>query len=208
MADDLYKIAEVGLGRMRGGLAAATILSCGAFGAVAGSATSTTATFSRIAVPQMTHRGYSPGFSGGIVAVGGTLGVMIPPSIVMAIYALMTEQFVIDLFVAAVIPAVMAVIFYIVVIALVGSLRKDAFPRSDGMTREEKRAILRSGWSTILILAMITVAIYSGVMTLVEAAAFGAVLSLVLAIIRRRITWSSLSRALLQSGTTTVMIYV
>jgi len=208
LADDLYLVAELALGRRRGGLAAASILSCAFFGSVAGSATSTAATFSRIAIPQMMRRGYDPGVAGGAIAVGGTLGVMIPPSIVMAIYALMTEQFVIDLFIAAFIPALLAVAGYLAVIALIGWRSPDKLPRGRVFTRDERNRVLRNGWSTVALLLMMSVALYSGLMTLVEAAALGTVMSLGLALVRRRLDRQTFGRALSQTATATVMIYV
>ena len=208
MADDLYLVAEVILGKRRGGLAAASILSCAMFGSVSGSATSTAATFSRIAIPQMTRRGYDPGIAGGSIAVGGTLGVMIPPSIVMAIYALMTEQFVIDLFIAAFIPALMAVASYLLVISLIAWRMPEKLPQGRTFTRAERNQALRSGWSTIALLGLMSFALYSGLMTLVEAAALGTVMSLGLALIRRRMGRREFARALSQSATATVMIYI
>lgn len=208
LADDMYLVAEAALGGRRGGLTAASILSCALFGSVAGSATSTTATFSRIAIPQMVRRGYDPGFAGGAVAVGGTLGVMIPPSIIMAIYALMTEQFVIDLFVAAIVPAAMAVLSYLVVVALVARRRPDLLPRGEALPRAARLQAFRRGWLTLAMLLVMTIAIYSGLMTLVEAAALGAVLSFALAAGRRRLDRPTLEAALTQTATATVMIYV
>lgn len=208
LADDLYLLAEVPLGRRRGGLGAASILSCALFGSVAGSATSTAATFSRIAIPQMTKRGYDPGIAGGLIAVGGTLGVMIPPSIIMAIYALMTEQFVIDLFVAAILPALIAVLGYLLVIATLAWRRPDKLPKGASFSPEERRRVLKSGWSTAALLVLMAFALYSGLMTLVEAAALGAVASLVLGLVRRRLDRETLVNALTQTATATVMIYV
>ncbi|RVU85624.1 TRAP transporter large permease [Leucothrix sargassi] len=208
MADDLFRIAYALIGHRRGGLASANILGCGVFGAIAGSAPATTATFTRISIPQMEKHGYDRGFAAGSVAAGGTLGVMIPPSVIMAIYALMTEQFVIDLFIASVIPGLLAIVFYFIAISWVSSRNPDLAPAGEKLSRTERIAAFKNGWAVILLFSLVTIGIYSGIFTIVEAAALGALLSFIFALIQRRMTMAQFWQALMQTAATSAMIYI
>ena len=208
MADDLYRVAYALVGHRRGGLASANILCCGIFGAIAGSAPATTATFTRISIPQMEKHGYDRGFSAGSVAAGGTLGVMIPPSVIMAIYALMTEQFVIHLFIAAIIPGILAIVFYFIAINWVSSRNPDLAPAGQKLSRRERIDAFKSSWAVILLFSLVTIGIYSGVFTIVEAAALGAILSFLFPIIQRRMTMAKFWSALSHTASTSAMIYI
>ena len=110
-SEDVYRAAAAFLGHRRGGLAYATISGSAAFGAICGSSTATAATFGKVALPQMLDRGYSPAFSTGVIAAGGTLKSLIPPSLVMIIYCVVAKTFILDMFVAAVVPALMTIAF-------------------------------------------------------------------------------------------------
>ena len=118
IAAALFKAAERGFGRTRGGLGMAVIGACTAFGAICGSSVATTATFGRAALPELTRYGYDRGFATGTIAVGGTLGILIPPSVILVVYAITTEQNIAKLFQAALIPGLMAALFYCLVIAI------------------------------------------------------------------------------------------
>ena len=126
LANDVYNIAHAFIGHRRGGLATATVLGCGGFGAVCGSGVATTATFGRVALPEMLERGYSPSLATGAIAAGGTLGIIVPPSTIMVLYAILTEQFVVELFAAALIPALIAVTFYALAVHVTATLNPDA----------------------------------------------------------------------------------
>ena len=113
LSEDLYRLAYALVGHRRGGLAMATIGGCAGFGAVCGSSVATAATFGKIALPQMLARGYSPAFATGTVAAGGTLGTLVPPSIIMVIYATLTQELIITLYVAAIVPSILAVVVHL-----------------------------------------------------------------------------------------------
>ena len=186
MASDLYRLASALIGHVRGGLAVATILGCAAFGSIAGSSIATTATFGRIALPQMRARGYKASLASGSIACGGTLGAMVPPSIILVIYGLISEQFILKLFVAAVIPALLAVVTYVIVIALIVRRDPDAGPSAARVDRAELWQAFLACRPAILIFVLVSGGIYSGVFTVNEAASIGALASIVVTAVRRR----------------------
>ena len=130
-SEDVYRAAAAFIGHRRGGLAYATIGGSAAFGAICGSSTATAATFGKVALPQMLDRGYSPAFSTGVIAAGGTLKSLIPPSLVMIIYCVVAKTFILDMFVAAIIPALMTIAFNLVAIAITVRRRPQIAPVSD-----------------------------------------------------------------------------
>ena len=132
----LFRAAEAFAGRMRGGLAMAVIWACTAFGAICGSSVATTATFGRAALPELQRYKYDGGFATGTIAVGGTLGILIPPSVILVVYAITTEQNIAKLFKAALIPGLMAALFYCIAIALVVRRRPHLAPRCGGACRQ------------------------------------------------------------------------
>src|SRR3990170_5700229 len=128
MSRELFRAGNAFMGHLRGGLGIATILACGGFAAICGSSVATAATFSRVAYPEMRRFNYPESFSAGVIAAGGTLGIMIPPSTVLAIYGIITEQDIGKLFVAGVIPGILAVIMYMLTISIIGWARPDFLP--------------------------------------------------------------------------------
>ena len=120
MSRELFRAANAFVGHLRGGLGIATIAACGGFAAICGSSVATAATFSRVAYPEMRSYGYPQSFATGVIAAGGTLGIMIPPSTVLAVYGLITEQDVGKLFIAGVLPGLLAVAMYMITITLIG----------------------------------------------------------------------------------------
>lgn len=207
-SSDIYRAAAALIGHRRGGLAYATIGGCAAFGAVCGSSTATAAMFTRAALPEMTAHGYSPGFSAGTIAAGGTLKCLIPPSIVMILYAIAAKTFVLDLFLAAVVPALIAVALNLVAVALVARLRPELAPVLSPAPWSERRAALRGALPALGLIACIFAGLYSGVFTINEAASVAAVLSFVFAASRRRLTWNGVTQGLRESASATAMIYV
>ena len=208
ISDDIYRLAYALLGHRRGGLAVSTVLGCAAFGSIAGSSTATTATFGRIALPQMLARRYSPAFASGTIAIGGTLGTMIPPSVVMTIYALVAELFIIDLFIAAAVPALMAVAFYLAVIWIIVKLRPEWGPPGPRLTWRETWPVVKQSWAVLLLFLTVSGGIYGGVFTVTEAAALGAVMTFVFAVLRGKMTRAMFWRSLRDTASTTAMIYV
>lgn len=209
LASDVYKLAYAFIGHRRGGLALATIGGCGGFGAVCGSAIATTATFGRVALPEMLQRGYSPALAAGAVASGGTLGIIVPPSSIMVIYAVLSEQFIVDLFIAAIVPAIMAVLFYaIAVIIYVNFISTNAGPPGPRVPWSERWQVIKSNWGALFLATVVLGGIYSGIFTVNEAAAVGVTIALIFAIGRRKLTWKGFLGVLAEASAVTLMIYV
>jgi tripartite ATP-independent transporter DctM subunit len=208
LADDIYGFAEALIGHVRGGLAVATIFGCGLFGSIAGSSIATTATFGPLAMPQMTARRYKPSFAAGTMAVGGTLGTMVPPSVILVLYGLIAEQFILDLFIAAVIPAILAIAGYVIVIAIVSRLDPEAGPAADRASRHDLFKAAGRCRSTFLLFLCVSGGIYGGVFTVTEAASVGVLLTVAIAALRRRLDRKTLLATLAGSAANTAMIYV
>ncbi|MFA6265884.1 MAG: TRAP transporter large permease [Pseudolabrys sp.] len=209
LASDVYKLAYAFIGHRRGGLALATIGGCGGFGAVCGSAIATTATFGRVALPEMLQRGYSPALAAGVVASGGTLGIIVPPSSIMVIYAILGEQFIVDLFIAAIIPAIMAISFYMIaVMVYVNFINPNAGPPGPRVPWPERWQVIKSNWGVLLLGTVVLGGIYTGIFTVNEAAAVGVTIALTFAIARKKLTWKGFLSVLAEASATTLMIYV
>jgi tripartite ATP-independent transporter DctM subunit len=208
LSEDLYRMAYALVGHRRGGLAMATIGGCAGFGAVCGSSIATTATFGRIALPSMRGRGYAPGFAAGTVVAGGTLGILVPPSVIMVIYAVMARELIVELYLAALVPAVLAVVLHVLAIGVQTRLDPASGPAGPRMPWGERWAVLRGCWGVVLLASTIMGGIGFGVFTATEAAAVGAAMAFCFAILRRGLSVATLRAALLDTATTTGMIYV
>lgn len=208
LSADIYRLAYAFIGHRRGGLALATIGGCAGFGAVCGSSLATAATMGRVALPEMIDRGYSPTLASGSVAAGGTLGMLIPPSVIMVIYAFLTEQFVITLFVAALIPALIAVLFHFVTVAVLVRLNPEAGPAGARTAWPDRWRVLLQGWGVLVLMLAVIGGIYGGVFTVNEAACLGAGLAFLFTAIRGKLSWSTMFRVLNETATNTAMIYL
>jgi tripartite ATP-independent transporter DctM subunit len=204
---DIYRAAAAWFGHRRGGLAYATIGGCAAFGAVCGSSTATAATFAKAALPEMLRRGYSPAFSTGTIAAGGTLKALIPPSIVMILYCVVTKTFIFDLFYAAIVPALLALLLNLLAIAWVVRWKPELAPLSDPVASAEKWLALRDAAPVLVLMLAVFLGLYSGVFTVNEAASVAAVLALVFALLRGRLDWHSVWQGLREKASATAMIY-
>ena len=202
LSDDVYRLARAVLGRMRGGLALATIGGCAGFGAVTGSSLATVATFGRISLPQMQAAGYSPTLSSGTVAAGGTLGALIPPSAPLILFALLTEASIGQLFVAAVIPGLIAALFYMLTIAIVVRRNPGAAPAAAQTQAGERRAALRRAGPVTVLFGGVIGGLYTGIFTATESAAVGAIGAFGMALWRGRL---SRTRILEVMGETTAI---
>src|SRR5215467_10484222 len=151
MSRELFRGANAFLGHLRGGLGIATIAACGGFAAICGSSVATAATFSRVAYPEMRRFGYPQSFATGVIAAGGTLGIMIPPSTVFAVYGLITEQDIGKLFVAGILPGVLAVTMYMLTITLIGVAKPGFLPAGKRASWWERLTALREIWATLLL---------------------------------------------------------
>jgi tripartite ATP-independent transporter DctM subunit len=205
---DVYNAAAALLGHRRGGLAYATIGGCAAFGAVCGSSTATAATFAKAALPEMLRRGYSEGFSTGTIAAGGTLKSLIPPSIVMILYCIVSRTFIFDLFIAALVPAVLVIALNLITIWIVVRLNPSMAPPTERASGAERISALKAATPVLLLMIAVFGGLYSGVFTVNEAASVAAVLSLLFAIARGRLSREALWEGLRESAGATAMIYI
>ena len=207
-SEDLYNAAAAFLGHKRGGLAYATIGGCAAFGAVCGSTTATAATFAKVALPQMLRRGYSPAFSTGSIAGGGTLKSLIPPSLVMILYAIIAKVFIFELFVAAIVPALLTIALNMLAIAIMVRVDPASAPLSPRVPWAERWRAARVAAPALGLILAVFGGLYSGVFTVNEAASVAAVLALVFALLRGRLTWPRLVEGLQSSAGAAVMLYM
>ena len=155
MSRELFRAANSFLGHLRGGLGIATIAACGGFAAICGSSVATAATFSKVAYPEMKRFGYPDSFSTGVIAAGGTLGIMIPPSTVLAVYGLITEQDIAKLFIAGIVPGILAVSMYMLTITIISYVRPDFLPAGPRASWSERFAALKHIWATLLLFAFV-----------------------------------------------------
>lgn len=208
LSADLYALAAAFLGHRRGGLAVATVGGCAAFGAVCGSSIATVATMTRVALPEMLARGYRPSFAAGSIAAGGTLGIIIPPSLILVIYAVLAEEFVLAMFAAAVVPGILAALFQIAAAALQARLDPAGAPASVRLGWHDRLAALRRAWAVIVLGLVVTGGIYGGLVTVTEAAALGAVAAFLLAALRGRLSREILLEAARETAKGSGMIYL
>ena len=197
MSTELFKAGRAWLGHRRGGLALASIAACGGFSAINGSSVATAATMTQVALPEMRRAGYHPGFSAGLIAAGGTLGILIPPSVIMVLYGIMTETDITKLFAAGIIPGFMAIAFYSVVVAIVARLRPDTMPRGERLGWGERFASLRPLWAVVVLFVFVLGGIYGGLFTVQEAAGVGAIGTLAIGMLRGRLGWKQIKAALI-----------
>ncbi len=207
MSRDLYSAANAWVGWMRGGLAHGTVLGCTGFAALSGSSVASALTIGRVALPEMKRYGYDSKFAAGAVAAGGTLGILIPPSTGFVIYAILTEESIGRLFLAGVLPGILLASMFLLTIFIQVAFKPKIGPAAQQYDWREKRAALGRAMSILFIIFVSIGGIYGGVFTPVEAAAVGAVLALVFAGLRRKISSQMLGTALLNTISTTVMIY-
>ncbi|TSE19875.1 C4-dicarboxylate TRAP transporter large permease protein DctM [Tepidimonas alkaliphilus] len=174
LSRSLFKAAEAWVGHWRGGVAMAAVGACAGFGAICGSSLATAATMGQVALPELRRAGYAGGLATACLAAGGTLGILIPPSVVLVIYAILTEQNIAKLFLAAFIPGILAAVGYVIVISIVVRLRPDSAGRMEPAPMSERLRALARTWPVIVIFLAVVGGIYSGVFTPTEGAAVGA----------------------------------
>src|SRR4029077_9526508 len=180
-------------------LGIATIAACGGFAAICGSSVATAATFSRGAYPGMRRDGSPQSFATGVIAAGGTLGIMIPPSTVFAVYGLITEQDVGKLFIAGVLPGELAVSIDMLTITIIGAARPGFLPAGKRASWPERIAALKEIWATMLLFIFVIGGIYGGLFTATEAAGMGAAGAFLIGIARRRLSGPDIRRSLLEA---------
>ncbi|MCB9942217.1 MAG: TRAP transporter large permease [Geminicoccaceae bacterium] len=207
MSDALFQAAESWLGHRKGGVAMAAVGACAGFGAICGSSLATAATMGQVALPELRRFGYSGALATGCLAAGGTLGILIPPSVVLVIYAILTEQNIARLFVAAFIPGFLAAMGYLVTIAIFVRLRPESAGLRDPSPRSERIRALLDVWPVMLVFLLVIGGIYRGWFTPTEGAAVGAAGTGAIALLRGGLGRKALAECLLATATTTGMIF-
>ncbi|MFN4273661.1 MAG: TRAP transporter large permease [Aliihoeflea sp.] len=207
ISTDLYDAAHAALGHYRGGLAQATILACGGFAAISGSSMATTASMAKVAYPSMRRYGYADILSTGSIAAGGTLGILIPPSVVLLVYGILTETSISKLFIAGILPGLLAVALYMLTIAVIARLKPEWGPAGARAGRAERLQKLARVWPVLALFVVVMGGIYGGIFTPTEAAGIGAFGALLFALARRALTWRSLFETLTETAVTSAMIF-
>ena len=205
---DLFRAANAWLGRFRGGVAMAAVAACAGFGAVSGSSLATASTMGKVALPELRRYNYAPALATGTVAAGGTLGILIPPSVVLVIYAIITEASIAAMFKAALIPGLIAVLFFIAVIAVYVRAFPDAGPRGAKVGANELRRATIGVLPVVGVFGLVIGGIYLGAFNPTPAAAIGAFVVGVFGFVSRRFKLSDLRESLLETARTTGMIYL
>lgn len=204
ISSELFGAARAWVGHKRGGLGLATISACSGFAAISGSSVATAATMSRVALPEMRKAGYSDELATGVIASGGTLGILIPPSVVLAIYGYITQQDIGTLFIAGIVPGIIAVIMYLALVWVIAGKHSAA---SEKVSLRERFIALRGIWAVLLLFVAVVGGIYAGVVTPTEAAAAGAFLTGLIGVLRRRLGLRELRISLVDALRTSVSIY-
>ncbi|MGH8741554.1 MAG: TRAP transporter large permease, partial [Burkholderiales bacterium] len=204
----LFRAGRAWFGHWRGGLAVATIGGCAAFGAICGSSLATAATMTKVAGPEMRKLGYSPALWTGTLAAGGTLGILIPPSVILVIYAVFTEQSIGALFIAAMVPGVLAAVQYMLVVNLYTRFVPGAARQLDKASWRERLVSSHQIWPVLLVFGVVVAGIYRGWFSATEGAGVGAFATLVLAVWRGGMRWQGLRESLLSTGETTAMMFL
>jgi C4-dicarboxylate transporter DctM subunit len=206
LGDDIYTAAHDWLSWLPGGLAISSIATCTGFAAISGSSPATAATVGLVSIPEMIKRGYNRYLSVGAIAAGGTLGILIPPSITMIIYGIVTEVSIGKLFIAGIIPGLLLALLLCLSIAIAVKLKPSMAPRSEEVTWSQRWASLSKIWAFLVLAISIIGSIYAGIATPTESAAIGATFSIFIAMLYRRLTFSALHGALLRAVGITSMI--
>lgn len=208
MSKSLFKAAESFLGHRRGGVAMSAVGACAGFGAICGSSLATAATMGQVALPELRRYGYPGSLATGALAAGGTLGILIPPSVILVIYAILAEQNIEKLFVAALIPGILAAAGYMIAIALWVRLAPNAAIVRDRVPWAKRLIDLGKTWPVFAIFVVVVGGIYSGIITPTEAAAIGAAATGVAALATRQLRWADIKSAIFATASATAMIYL
>jgi tripartite ATP-independent transporter DctM subunit len=207
MSRELFQAANRFVGHWRGGLGIATIAACAGFAAISGSSVATAATFSTVAYPEMRRFNYPQSFATGVIAAGGTLGAMFPPSIVLAVYGLITQQDISKLFMAGVLPGLLAVSMYMLTIAIIGRLRPGWLPTAPASSWMARLRALREVWAPVLLFLFVIGGLYGGLFTPTEAGGMGAGGALIISVARGRLSRVDLLQSLLQATRTAAAVF-
>jgi tripartite ATP-independent transporter DctM subunit len=207
IASDLFKAAYAFVGQVRGGLALSTMVACSGFAAVSGSSYATAATMAKVAYPSMKKYGYSDELATGTIAAGGTLGILIPPSIIMVIYGILTQTNIGHLFIAGVVPGLFGLALYMIAVRVVAALNPDQAPKGDMTPWRDKVKALAGVWPFMLLFGLIIGGLYGKLFTPTEAAGMGAGISILIAFGTGRLRVSAFRAVIVETIYTTVALY-
>jgi len=211
MSRELFRAANGFVGHLRGGLGFATVAACGGFAAICGSSVATAATFSAVAYPEMRRFGYPQSFATGVIAAGGTLGAMLPPSTVLAVYGIITEQDIGKLFIAGIVPGLLAITMYLIAIALLGYLRPGFLPAGPQTTWSERFSGLKQIWAPVLLFLFVIGGLYGlpflPRFTPTEAGGVGASGAFLIGLLTGRLNKEKILQSLLQATRTAAAVF-
>ena len=208
LARELYAAAQAFLGHWRGGLAKATVVGCAGFATICGSSLATAATMGSVSLGEMARHGYDSGLAAGAVAAGGTIGILIPPSVVLVIYAILTEQSVGALFAAGLIPGILLTGLFVLTVSLRVRRRPDLAPVARAAPWHQRMAAGRDVWPLVVLVVAVVSGLYVGAFTPTESAAIGAFGAGLIAALRRRLDWQVLRQCLTDTAVTSAMIFL
>jgi tripartite ATP-independent transporter DctM subunit len=204
----LFRAANAWLGRLRGGVAMAALVGCAGFGALSGSSTATASTMGQVALPELRRYNFAPSLATGTVAAGGTLGILIPPSVVLIVYAIIVEANIVTMFAAALLPGLLAVVLFMAVVAIYARLVPDSGPQGSAVPRQEVVAATVGVLPVVIIFGVVIGGIYAGIYNPTPAAAIGVVMVVVYGVLFAGLTFRQFLGALLETARTTGMIYL
>lgn len=215
ISKELYRVSFAFLGHFRGGLAMATIVACGGFAAICGSSLATAATMSKVAMPQMRRYGYNDSLSTASIAAGGTLGILIPPSVILVIYGLLTETSIGKLFIAGIIPGLLGILFYLAAVKYTVTRNPESGPAGERTSWSERLSALKGVWAVLLLFFLVIGGLY-GVLDFwplhltfspTEAAGMGATGAFLIALFRRALTFKDTFAVLKETASTTAALF-
>ena len=204
----LFDTAYRFIGHLPGGLAIATVGACAAFSAICGSTNATAATMGAATLPEMKRYNYKPELATGVVAAGGSLGILIPPSVIFIVYGILTEQSIGELFLAGILPGVLLTLFFVAAILIWATVRPELGPKGPKSTWKQRFASLPGTIETLIIFIVVMGGLFGGIFTPTEAGAVGAFATLAVAVIKRNIDWSGFVQALFETTRISAMILV
>lgn len=207
VSKELFRAANAFIGHLRGGLGMATVVACGGFAAISGSSVATAATFAGVAYPEMRRYGYPQPFATGVIAAGGTLGAMLPPSTVLAVYAILTEQDIGKLFMAGIIPGILAIAMYVLTVAIIVMVKPDLLPAGEHKPWSERIKGLKDVWAPLALFIFVIGGLYGGFFTPTEAGGVGACGAFLLGVLRGRLSRAQVREALLQATRTSAAVF-
>lgn len=207
LSQELYAASNAFLGHRKGGLAMATVVACGGFSAICGSSLATSATMAKVAMPPMRKYGYSDSLATATIAAGGSLGILIPPSVILVIYGLLTETSIRELFAAGFIPGFLGIFLYLLAVRYVVWRNPAAGPCGEKLTWKERFIALSGVWGVLTLFIVVMGGIYLGIFTPTEAAGIGAGGAFFIALARKSLTWGNLFDILSDTARTTTMLF-